>query len=124
MNGRTRVALVDDNPAYRAAVARALASEADIELVGEGGSAEDALRLAERCSPDVVLLDVSMPGGGLEAALAIRECCPAVRVVMLTVSGDEEDVAAAFDAGALAYVLKGVPARELRRVVRTVAARA
>ena len=84
---------------------------------------EEALALAQELVPDVILLDITMPGrGGLAAASRIAEACPATRVVMLTVSEHEDDLLAAFKAGARAYVLKGVSAQEFSRVLRTVAA--
>ncbi len=118
MTDRIRVVLVDDHPMFRDAVARVLSTERDIEVVAEGGSAEDAVLLAESYSPDVILLDIDMPGGGINAARAIRAYAPRTRVVVLTVSEDEDDVLGAMDAGVLAYILKGASARELKRTVR------
>ncbi len=113
-----RVVLVDDHSRFREAVARALGAEGGIDVVGEGGSADDAVRLAERLSPDLLVLDLHMPGGGINAARALKERCPATRTVVLTVSEEEEEVVAAFDAGVVAYVLKGISARELGRILR------
>jgi DNA-binding NarL/FixJ family response regulator len=116
------VAIVDDHPLFREGVAHTLGAQPDIEIVGEGASAADALRIAAERLPDVMLLDVSMPGGGVEAARQIAAAYPVVRIVMLTVSENEEDVTAALRAGARAYVLKGVSARELVGVLRAVGA--
>ena len=77
-------------------------------------------RLAREHLPDVVLLDIAMPGGGLNAARDIAAACPATRVVMLTVSEDEDDLLAAMKAGASGYVLKGAGASELIGVIRSV----
>ncbi len=118
MDETIRVVLVDDHPTFRETVAHVLAMEPDIEIVGEGGSAEEAVLLAERLLPDVVLLDLNMPGGGIEAARAIRVGNPATRVVVLTVSEDESDVLGAMEAGALGYILKGASARQLKKTVR------
>lgn len=117
-----QVAIVDDHPLFREGVAATLAVQPDVEVVGEGASADEAVRLAGNLLPDVMLLDVSMPGGGLEAARRIAAAFPVVKVVMLTVSEDEADVTAALRAGARAYVLKGVAARELVAILRSVAA--
>src|ERR687894_1535024 len=116
------VAIVDDHPLFREGVAHTLASQPDGEVVGEGESAADAIRIAAERMPDVMLLDVSMPGGGLSAVRQIAAAFPVIKVVMLTVSEDEDDVTAALRAGARAYVLKGVAARELVRILRSVAA--
>jgi two-component system, NarL family, nitrate/nitrite response regulator NarL len=116
------VAIVDDHPLFREGVAHTLRAHPDIEIVGEGASAADALRIAADRLPDVMLLDVSMPGGGVEAARQIAAAFPVIRIVMLTVSENEENVTAALRAGARAYVLKGVSARELVGVLRAVGA--
>ncbi len=116
------VAIVDDHPLFREGVAFTLGAQPDIEIVAEGGSAADALRIAAEQIPDVMLLDVSMPGGGLSAVRQIAAEYPVIKTVMLTVSEDEDDVTAALRAGARAYVLKGVAARELVRILRAVAA--
>jgi two-component system, NarL family, nitrate/nitrite response regulator NarL len=102
-------------------VAHTLAAQADIEIVGEGESATDAVRIAAERIPDVMLLDVSMPGGGLSAVREIAAAFPVIKLVMLTVSEDEDDVTTALRAGARGYVLKGVAARELVRIMRAVA---
>lgn len=116
------VAIVDDHPLFREGVAHTLQAQPGIEVVGEGASAADAIRIAGDRLPDVMLLDVSMPGDGLEAARAISASWPVVKLVMLTVSENEDDVTAALRAGARAYVLKGVAARELVRILHAVAA--
>src|SRR4029079_6388125 len=84
-----------------------------LDVVGEGGTAEDALRIAKEELPDILLLDVSMPGGGIEAAGLIARVCPIVKMIMLTVSENEDDVAQALEAGAKAYILKGTSRPEL-----------
>jgi len=116
-----RVVLADDHALLRQGVAYVLAAEPDIAVVGEAASAADALQLVVTLLPDVILLDITMPGGGLQAAQAISTSCPATKIVMLTASEDEEDMRNAVQAGACGYVLKGVPARELVRVLRAVA---
>ena len=122
MSDPLHVAIVDDHPLFREGVVHTLSMQPDIEIVGEGESAADAVRIAGERLPDVILLDVSMPGGGLNAVRQIANDYPVVKIVMLTVSEEEDDVTAALRAGARAYVLKGVAARELVRILRAVAA--
>jgi DNA-binding NarL/FixJ family response regulator len=118
--GVITLVVIDDHPMLREGVVRTLGGERDMRVVAEGGSAEDALRLAREHLPDVILLDVSMPGGGLKAAADIAVACPIVKIIMLTVSQDEEHVMEAFKAGASGYVLKGVSGAEFASIVRDV----
>jgi two-component system, NarL family, nitrate/nitrite response regulator NarL len=115
-----RVVVVDDHPLFREGVITSLHAARDIQVIGQAEDAEGALRLVREELPDVALLDVTMPGGGIEAARCIAASCPATRIVMLTVSEDEDDLLAAMKAGASGYVLKGVSSRELASVVRSV----
>jgi DNA-binding NarL/FixJ family response regulator len=117
-----RIVVADDHPMFRAGVVASLASAPGIEVVAEAADAAGALAAARTHLPDVMLLDVAMPGSGLVAAQDIRTACPATRVVMLTVSEDEDDLVAAMKAGASGYVLKGAGAAELVGVVRSVSA--
>jgi DNA-binding NarL/FixJ family response regulator len=121
MDDAVHVAVVDDHPLFREGVAHSLRTQPGIAVVAEGATAADALAIAADL-PDVMLLDVSMPGGGISALGRITAAYPVVKVIMLTVSEDEEDVTAALRAGARGYVLKGVAARELVSIVRSVAA--
>ena len=120
MTEKIRVVLVDDHPLLREGVASTLEAEPDFEVVAQGNNAEEALALARDLMPDVILLDISMKGGGINAAGAIAAACPIVNIVMLTVSEDEDDVVAALKVGARGYVLKGVSGPELVRIVRMV----
>lgn len=122
MSEAIRIAVIDDHPLFRGGVVRTLTEGAGFDVVGEGGSADEAVELVARRLPDIVLLDISMPGGGIEAARRIGAEFPAVRIVMLTVSEADDDVLAALKAGARGYVLKGVGAEELTGVLRGVAA--
>lgn len=122
MSEAVRIVLVDDHPLFREGVAAILQSEDDMEVIGQGASAEEAVRLAGEQMPDVMLLDIDMPGNGLEAARQIAAAYPVVRVIMLTVSESAENLLAAMKAGAKAYILKGVAGRELLRIVRLVLA--
>ena len=105
---------------FRAGVVSSLGDESDIDIVGEAGDAATALDLARSELPDVMILDIAMPGGGLSAAGQIASACPATRIVMLTVSEHEDDLLAAVKAGASGYVLKGARAGELAGVIRSV----
>jgi len=117
-----RILVADDHPLFREGVVHSLATEADFSIVGEAASGEEALRLARDLLPDVLLLDIAMPGwDGLLTAEKITTACPATKIVMLTVFEDEDKLLAAFKAGARGYVLKGVSARELATVVRAAA---
>lgn len=120
MSDKIRVAIGDDHPLFREGVAAILQTEPDLEIVGQFGTAQEAIHLAHDLLPDVILLDIDMPGGGLNAVRAIARDCPITKIVVLTVSDNEEHVVTAFKSGAHAYVLKGVAARELVNILRTV----
>jgi two-component system, NarL family, nitrate/nitrite response regulator NarL len=120
MNNSVRVAIVDDHPLFREGVASTLASMTGIEVVGEGANASDALRIARELAPDVMLLDVRLAGGGIEAAGSIARTWPTIRIIMLTASENEQDVALALRAGARGYILKGSSGSEVVDAVRTV----
>ena len=120
MKSKISVVLIDDHPIWREGVAFALERSSDIEVVGQGSSADEAAEIAQATKPDVVLLDVSIPGGGLNALKAITANSPGTRVMMLTVSIDKTDVLEALRLGARAYVVKGVSGRELVQVLRAV----
>lgn len=117
-----QIVVVDDHPLFREGVALTLAAQPDMVVVGEGAAVADALKIAGETLPDVMLLDLSMPGGGLNAVRQIAVDFPVVKLVVLTASEEEEDVSVALRAGARAYVLKGVAARELVGILRGVAA--
>ena len=122
MNEIIRVLVVDDHPLFRQGVVHSLNTSADIAVVGEASSGEEALALASDLMPDIMLLDMSMPGwNGLETTRKVTTVCPATGVILLTVSEDKDTLLGAFRAGARAYVLKGVGGQELVRVIRAVA---
>ena len=122
MTEPVRVVIIDDHPLFREGVAATLVSGSDLEVVGEGASAADALALATSLLPDLMLLDLNLPGGGLSAARQVASACPVTKIVMLTFSEEESDVLASLKAGARGYILKGVSGQELRRIVRGVQA--
>jgi two-component system nitrate/nitrite response regulator NarL len=115
-----RILVIDDHPMFREGVSRSLSEEADLEVCGEGASAGDAVRLDREMRPDVILLDLSMPGGGLNALRMILDQSPEAKVVVLTASEADEDVLQALRTGARGYVLKGVGASTLIEIVRGV----
>ncbi|OFZ87911.1 MAG: DNA-binding response regulator [Betaproteobacteria bacterium RBG_16_64_18] len=117
-----RILLADDHPMFREGVAHSLGSEPDLEVIAQTASGEEAVELAQRLIPDVVLLDITMPGiGGIAAAARIAASVPDMRILMLTVSEDKDNLLAALKAGAHGYVLKGASASELCAIVRRVA---
>lgn len=115
-----RVVVADDHPLFREGVITSLRASPEIDVVAEAVDADTAVAQVREQAPDVVLLDVTMPGDGIQAARIIGASSPATRIIMLTVSEDEDDLMAAMKAGARGYVLKGVSAGELIRVVKSV----
>ena len=113
-----RVVVVDHDPLMRAGVTHALNGELDIMVVGEGANGEDAVRLARDLLPDILLLDIIMPGGGVEAARSIAATCPVVKVAMFTVSDRDDDVIRCLQAGARGYILKEIGGPALIEVMR------
>jgi two-component system, NarL family, nitrate/nitrite response regulator NarL len=116
------VVVADDHPLFLEGVVAALQATDGIQVVAYTGDGREAVRLAREQLPDLVLLDVNMPGGGLAAARDIAAASPSTKIVMLTVSEDEDDILAAMKAGASGYVLKGIVSRDLIKVLRSVAA--
>lgn len=119
---KLHVVIVDDHALFRESLATLLRAEPDIDVVGLGGTADEAVRLARDLLPDIILLDLDMPGDGLSAAKTIAEELPVTRIVVLTASEEDDHLIAALKTGARAYILKGVAARELLRILRSVAA--
>ena len=113
-----RIALVDDHARVRDALEALLKREADFSIVGTGASSDEAVALAEDLLPDVLLLDINMPGDGISAARRIFRSCPAVKIVMLTSADDAYLVDAALSAGARGYIVKGEPASVIAGAVR------
>lgn len=116
-----RVIVADDHPLFRQGVVATLQQAGDLEVVAQAADAPGAVRAAQEYLPDIAVLDVTMPGNGLDAARDIAQACPATRIVMLTVSEYEDDVMAAFKAGGSGYVLKGASGQDLVHVIRAVA---
>jgi len=114
------IVLADDHPLFREGVARTLAAEDDFDVVGEASDADEAVVMVKNLLPDIVILDISMPGSGIEAARQISRSCPVVKIIMLTVSEQDDDVVSALQVGARGYILKGIGGKELVRIVRTI----
>ncbi len=118
MTKSIRVGVVDQYPLFRAGVICALEAQADIEVVGQGASAADAIRMARESEPDVIVLDTSLLDGRPDAIAAITEQHPAVRVLVLTAAADQEQVCTMLKSGARGYLLKGTSSAELVQAVR------
>lgn len=116
-----RLLVVDDHALFRQGIVRLLSDESDFVVVGEAGNGREGLRLAQRERPDVVLLDVHMPGSdGVQTAKRLKESGD-VKVLMLTVSDKDRDLLGALAAGADGYLLKNLEPQQLRQAIRHVA---
>jgi DNA-binding NarL/FixJ family response regulator len=118
-----RVLVVDDHPVVRDGVTAALAGRAGIAVVGDAGSKADAVVAATRLRPDVVLVDLHMPGGsGIDAIRELGRVAPDARCLVLTMDDDDDSLHGAMRAGACGYLLKGSRGEEIERGVRAAAA--
>lgn len=116
-----RVLVVDDHALFRRGLEMVLRSEPDIEVVGEASDGHEALEKAGDLLPDVVLMDVRMPkSSGIEACRAVKEVAPSAKIVMLTISDEEDDLFEAVKAGATGYLLKEISIEEVASAVRSV----
>jgi len=116
-----RVLLVDDHTLFRKGLASLLATQADIEVVGEAANGNEALQKARELMPDLILMDIWMPEcDGLEATRRIKEEMPYVKIVMLTVSDDDRSLFEAIKCGARGYLLKNLEPQELFNLLRGV----
>ncbi|WP_017993680.1 response regulator [Rhizobium leguminosarum] len=114
------IGVVDDHPLFREGVTRSLSEISGFIVVGEGASSDDAAMIASDNHPDIMLLDVSMPGGGLSAISDVLARSPTTKVLMLTVSEEVDTLLGALQRGAMGYVLKGVGSRGLAEAIQTV----
>lgn len=120
MTPKIRVLVVDDHTLFRQGLVGLLASQPDIEVVGEAGNAREALDATGSASPDVVLMDIAMPGiSGLEATQEIKSRWPQVQVLILTIHDREDYLFRALRAGAAGYVLKGADIHDLLAAVHS-----
>lgn len=116
-----RVVVADDHPIYREGLITALASLQGVEVVGEAADGREALAAALTLAPDVVMMDIHMPGmNGIEATRQLTEQAPGVSVLVLTMLEDDESVFAALRAGARGYLVKGAQRREIARALEAV----
>lgn len=120
MSDLISIIVVDDHPLFREGVVMTLLESGKFNVVAQAGNKDDAIRLAEQHLPDLMLVDVSMPGGGIETAAELAQRVPVVKVIMLTVSEQAKDVQAALKAQARGYILKGVASEELITVLSDV----
>lgn len=121
MDARTRCLGVDDHPVIRQGLALLMSGNDDVELVGTVHSGEEAIEAIERLRPQVVVMDVRLPGiDGISAVKRIHEAAPDVQIVMFSAYGDRRLLTDAIHAGAKGYVMKGSPPEDLLRAIRTV----
>lgn len=122
MTGMVRLVVVDDHPVVRAGIVGLLADEPDLEVVGEAADGAEALGVVDRVDPEVVLMDLRMPGvDGARATELILAAHPGVRVVVLTTYETDADILRAVEAGATGYLLKDTPRQDLVEAVRAAA---
>lgn len=113
--------LVDDHPAFRKGMAALLESETDLRVVAEAGNGQDAVTLYHQHRPDVVLMDLRLPGmSGVEATIAIRKNFPGAHIIVLTTFDADEDIYRAIQSGAQSYLLKDTPDDEMAATIRAV----
>jgi DNA-binding NarL/FixJ family response regulator len=117
------VLIADDHPLFRKGMKSLLVVLPNIQLVGEANSGSEAIQLAEQLQPDLILMDLRMPeGGGLEAIRQIVQTSPHIRILVVTMSEDDDSVFAAMRAGARGYVLKDMDDDEITRAIYAVGA--
>lgn len=120
LDDRITIIVVDDHPLFREGVVTTLLESGIFDVVDQASAKDEAIIKAQKHLPDLMLLDVSMPGGGIETANEITRLVPMVKIVMLTVSEQDQDVQSALKAQARGYVLKGVASEELLRILREI----
>ncbi len=119
--GKIRILLVDDHTLFRQAVGKLLALESDLEVAGEASNGSEAVEIAAAIKPDLVLMDIGMPGlSAFEATRRIRRNRPATRILFLTMYDDEDCLIRAMEVGAGGYVLKDSPAQQLLAAIREI----
>jgi len=122
VSGPVRVAIVDDHPVVRAGLRAVLTTTEGFEYVGEGSTGAEAIELAEQLLPDVLVLDINMPGmDGITAAREVLARSPSVAVLVLTMHDDDDTVFSAMRAGARGYLLKGSEQEDVTRAISAVA---
>lgn len=120
-NRKISVMIVDDHPLFRQGLRRVIEAEEDMEVIIEVGDGEEALRLAQKMVPDVIMMDVNIPTmNGLQVTRSLKACLPNIGVIMLTAYHDDEQIFHAIKAGAGAYYPKDVTPRKLVEAIRQV----
>lgn len=122
MPAKITCVVADDHPMVRRGIVSTLQDETDFEVVGEAATADEAIEIARKVQPQIVVLDINMPGDGLAASTAIKSEHPEMHIVMFSFRKDEEVIRAAREAGASGYIVKGAPGSTVVRVLRRVAA--
>jgi NarL family two-component system response regulator LiaR len=117
--GKISVVIVDDHPLVRFALSSLLKNESDIEVLAEASDGESAVKLVLELKPDVVVMDITLPKlNGLEATKQIKEKCPDIAILILTVHSDSEHIFGIFEAGAAGYLTKSVFGEEVIQAIR------
>ena len=114
------IVVVDDHERFRMSLMSILNADQRLTVVGQGASAADAIALANTVQPDIIVLDLDMPGSGLDAAAIIHQAHPTIRIVMLTASADEYNIRTAQANGADSYLIKGMTARVLAQTLHSI----
>jgi DNA-binding NarL/FixJ family response regulator len=118
---RIRILIADDHPVFRFGLRALLAAEPTTEVVGEATTGDEAIRLAAELSPQIILMDLNMPGtNGIDATRRILATMPQINILVLTMFDDDDSVFAAMRAGARGYLLKGAEGEETLRALRAV----
>lgn len=118
-NETIRVMIVDDHMMMRTGLRYTLSSFVDLELVAEAGSGSEAIQICPSVKPDVILMDMVMPGmDGVDTTVRIKELCPKIQIIALTSFQEKDMIERAIQAGAIGYLLKNVDAQELARAIR------
>lgn len=120
MSTQIRIAIVDDHPLFLEGIAATLKSAQGFKVVGRGRCGDDAIQICRECAPEVILLDVNMPGGGVTTAATIAANFPSTKVVMLSMSESDEHVTKAMAAGAKGYLTKEVSLPELVSAIKSI----
>jgi two-component system, NarL family, response regulator LiaR len=117
---KIRIFLAEDHAVVREGIAELIGRESDMEVVGEAGNGEESIRMVKQLRPDIVLMDIGMPGlNGVEATRQIRDSAPQIKVLVLTAYDNPEFVTAMIEAGAVGYLLKSVRGKELTNAIRS-----
>ncbi len=120
MTQMIRIAAVDDHQLFVDGLERAVRRAPDVELIARGACSKDALRIAAESQPDIMLLDITMPGDGIATARQLTQLHPTIKIIMLTASNDEAKLSDALEAGVRGFLLKGVQLPELLDAIRIV----